>query len=759
MNTNEFKRLLKTFADHPDDLDLSRDEAVVQVQNQLIAFKATTRDGQIWVEESGVLSTAECWVAERLANMPMLARRILEYTDQPLHFVTPDGHYIDSIETNPTDVDVYVGDALTKLESLIDKGAGFSSFAVYLTAEAGEGKTTLINQLARRQAQRYLAKTTQRLVVPIMLGGRSFLRLDDMIIGSIANNYRFRGLYMDTFLELVKFGFIVPAFDGFEEMFVVGSTGEAVTSLGNLLANLNSMGQLLISARTAYFEIRDFETQARLFDGLRKGEASFARLKLQRWQKAQFITYWELCKLPSGEATFNDLAKKLGSETHPLLTRAVLVKRLADVAADSSRFDRLVQRISVASASYFAELVDSILEREVESKWLDRVEEGVHRPLLNIAQHHSLLSMIAVEMAVTVSGQLSLEEVHLVTELFCESEKLTPQVSRQVLARISDHPLLSKAEANSNALSFDHEEFRDFFLGEALGNFVAEGNMGDLQSVFRKGVVSEGVIDACLGVIKAKGVDWGTAIAFAQTALLTENAASYAKENGSKLIMRLVQQPGVVGVTIRAAYIYPEAFIGACINGAVFEKCYCHNAILRACQLMDCTFANCEFDEIEIGDDAVIKNTKLLDCTVHSVSFCSEDSAIFSPAGMQQILIRSGFTFVGPALTQDPNEGELVEDKQMALMSRALRAFQRSTGINESTLKLRLGKRAREFDDSILPELLEAGILCIDTYRGGGADRRFRLGVKMSELEKALRESQGSFESFIKRAKMPPSSS
>jgi hypothetical protein len=126
---------------------------------------------------------------------------------------------------------------------------------------------------------------------------------------------------------------------------------------------------------------------------------------------------------------------------------------------------------------------------------------------------------------------------------------------------------------------------------------------------------------------------------------------------------------------------------------------------------------------------------------------------------VERILQKAGFLVVDSSKAALDNrsmsEMEQTEDEDIALMNRALRAFQRSTGVNENTLHLRLGKRAKRFEEVILPELLETDILIPDVYRGGGMDRRFRLGIRMSELERALRGSQGSFSKFlsiIKRA-------
>ena len=81
-----------------------------------------------------------------------------------------------------------------------------------------------------------------------MLGGRPFLRFDDVVIGELVNRFRFQFFYYDAFIELVKMGVLVPAFDGFEEMFIESGSGEALSALGNLMNTLESSGSVLISA-------------------------------------------------------------------------------------------------------------------------------------------------------------------------------------------------------------------------------------------------------------------------------------------------------------------------------------------------------------------------------------------------------------------------------------------------------------------------------------------------------------------------------
>jgi len=106
-----------------------------------------------------------------------------------------------------------------------------------------------------------------------------------VIVAALVNRLRFPFLYYESFIELVRLGVLVPALDGFEEMFIENVAGDAVSALGNLMRELRSSGAALIAARKAYFEFSRLETQARLFDTLAGSSVTFARLALQRWDR------------------------------------------------------------------------------------------------------------------------------------------------------------------------------------------------------------------------------------------------------------------------------------------------------------------------------------------------------------------------------------------------------------------------------------------------------------------------------------------
>ncbi|MDF7809421.1 hypothetical protein P4E94_18410 [Pontiellaceae bacterium B12219] len=101
-------------------------------------------------------------------------------------------------------------------------------------------------------------------------------------------------------------------------------------------------------------------------------------------------------------------------------------------------------------------------------------------------------------------------------------------------------------------------------------------------------------------------------------------------------------------------------------------------------------------------------------------------------------------------LIEEPKEFGIYKDNDLMLLTRALRAFHRTTGVNGEIFLRRLGKQGHHFIDVIVPDALEAGLLEEVPYRGSGNHRRFRLKVQMSQVQSSLRASQGNYEKFLK---------
>jgi hypothetical protein len=294
MDSARLKEILLTFTDNRDALILERGRLVIQVHGDLIEAETKMRDGYLIIAENGKEWSAVNWIVHRIARLDLLAQRVITTFPRNPVFLTPRAEVLDEMERAPNDAATVAVDALGTVRSLLERRPAGSCSVQYLTSDAGEGKTTIINQLANDQAQDFLGRKTDWLLIPIALGGRPFLRFDDVVAAALMNQLRFPHLYFDSFIQLVRLGMLVPALDGFEEIFVETQEGDAVSSLGTLIRQMHGEGTLLIAARKAYFEFKGLETQARLIDTLPDADVSFSRVKLQRWDEEEFLRYCEL---------------------------------------------------------------------------------------------------------------------------------------------------------------------------------------------------------------------------------------------------------------------------------------------------------------------------------------------------------------------------------------------------------------------------------------------------------------------------------
>ena len=220
MNIKDFKRVLSTFADRPADIiyDDRTGTFCAEIRNVPISGKLITKGDSLFVIEDDIEENARDWIKNRVADLPTLANRILTYIHEDKYFVDPCGLFLDTPDTS--DEEISINSCMEQLEESLATNIPGATNVLYLISNAGEGKSTLIEQFARIQANKFKNREADWLLVPIPLGGRPFLRFDDIVVASLTNKLRFRNFYYESFIELVKLGLIVPAFDGFEEMYM-----------------------------------------------------------------------------------------------------------------------------------------------------------------------------------------------------------------------------------------------------------------------------------------------------------------------------------------------------------------------------------------------------------------------------------------------------------------------------------------------------------------------------------------------------------
>ncbi len=745
MDSVRFKQILSTFADSEDSLEIGKGGSLtIQIGNEIITAHLLVREGTLFVSEGDNVQRAEKWLVHRIAMLDILADRIIENVPKTKTFVPPRAELLATLDVAPTDTPSPRNDALQSLRESLERRPAGTCSVLYLTSDAGEGKTTVINELANHQAKRFRDREADWLLVPISLAGKPFLRFEDVIIASLMNQLRFQRLYFDAFVELVKMGVLIPALDGFEEVFVETADGDAVSSLGTLIRQLGGDGTLLIAARQAYFEFRGFETQAKLLDTLPGVDVAFSRLQIERWGKEEFFRYCGLNGLQNPERLYTEVTSRVLPD-HPLVTRAVLVRRLVDIAKAHPDFS-FVAEIRPETETFFLRFIDQILEREAVEKWIDKANEPP-KPLLTVAEHHQLLNYVAEEMWISKKAVLSGEMLDSLAEIFCESNGKSPVVTRQVRERLKQHALIVSVGGSRREFAFDHDNFREFFLGEQLGSHLLNGHLADIRKLMRVDLLRDWTLDMAVSIITAEGSSFAPVLACVLDTAHAEGPSSYVRENAGGMALRLLGRIEDKPLSAQDLVFPVGALHRWPIHNVTFKGCYFRSTALSPSLLRNCRFEGCEFERIELEQDAVVHDCVMRgETVVRSVGATrtgGERTDMYDPRQIRAALARAGFTFDSQQ-TELPFEEIPPPDARLSIFEKAVQSFQRSTHVSSGTFRLRLSLNAAEFFDDIFPEMKRIGIL-EEITSGPGAHDRYKLGVPMGVIASALAESGGSY--------------
>ena len=533
-------------------------------------------------------------------------------------------------------------------------------------------------------------------------------------------------------------------------MIVEKSTGEAISALGNLVSQLQSSGTLLVAARRAYFDYPSFKSQARLFDAIGGDSVAFGRLSLDKWSRDTFTRYARARGLANPGQLFDKVSERL-DEHHPLLTRAVLVKRLIEFALEEeSDLSALLELVSQRQRrDYFHEFVNGLVEREARFKWRDR-SGGSQDSLLTVPEHHELLAVVAQEMWIGATDELRTDVVSILVEMFADATHKSPAVARQIGARLEHHALLVMTGAGK--VAFDHEDFRAFYLGQALGRMLVRGDVTEVRSFIEKAAVPEQAVEEAVRYVRREREPHGP-LALLQRLADRELPASFVRENCGALTLGLLD--GADGKYEARNMSFPAgALCGRTLKEFSVSNAYFHATSVAETRLCRCRFLNCHFERLDVDGTATVSQSLFDDsCRIDSLVRVYGDEqddqvTLFAPDRIKRELQQIGFK-IGSGTTIGVRPRDRGQDDDLQLAQRFLRAFLRSTELNHSTIKMRLGVKASHFFSHLLPELRQVGVVTEVRYQGRGNQGRVRLAVPMAQIEEAMSAAGGEFSRFV----------
>ena len=751
MTKKDFIRVVSYFLQDPEAIVSDRGQIVFANGDAEYSVSLDMRDGEVVsvVDKDGKSFVPMTWVAMRLAHLDRLASAILRQYQQDidaLKYVPVSAVFNDSTSGEA----IAVEDTESFLCGRLRERDQCQTSVFFITSEAGDGKTILMRRLAVKSALAFLDGKQDWLYVPIELGGKPFFRLDEFILGALSRTYR-TPFFIDAFTELVKCGRIVLALDGFEESAIQGADGEIISSLGSLLASLDSQGAVVFASRKAFYfhsHLHDYKS----FAGLAKScDVSMFELSLEPWGRRQIVELSVQCGLENerAQSLCGQLSHALGSDS-PLLSRAVLAhKFICELFKDENALpslDAIVQRFQTKDeAALLHAFVMYLLERETRKLVKSDVDAT---PILSADEHEHILRMIADEMWKTDTDVLGLDTLNTVVELAVEELDLTPGEFNRCRSHFPHHAMLRLSSAQS--IGFCHIDFLRYFLGAAIACVLTEWSDSGFEAqkvLDRKPLPALALKECVRRVVEAGGRD---EVASRLCGLVgPSHGRTTLGQNVTALRLML---HGGLDWTLDVSGMYCPEF--------VLRRHYLANVTLTDCIVECCDlallansnvrFVNCEISRARYVGSGSLSGIAFDEHSIPRILVRSENGEkadVGDVDVIKSLIRRAGATFIGTQRIVSVEECE--EDERSAIFFKVVGMFDSRTFLTENVLKSRLGKRFPSFEADICPQMIRCGVLVEKDYHGRHDQRLFRLNASGERLARARGVARGHFETLI----------
>ena len=269
-----------------------------------------------------------------MADLHQLAEFILRTTAQPKAFVETEATWKEDEDGTSTGAA-----ATTLIRSRSTEDLPFLTTRVVLVqGEAGSGKTMALRQMAARQAEAYTAKESDFLFFYVDAQGRALSRLEDAMAKDL-QDLRSHFSY-SAIAPLTRRRLLVPVIDGFDELLGSGGYDEAFSSLAALLSMLDGQGAVIASARSSFFDYRNFYEHAVKFSKDGRLNYELDVVQVESWNEDQIGQYVRLAAEALGrdseevERSFSSLYSRLDKGNRALLAKPFYASKVTELALE-----------------------------------------------------------------------------------------------------------------------------------------------------------------------------------------------------------------------------------------------------------------------------------------------------------------------------------------------------------------------------------------------------------------------------------------
>ena len=606
-----------------------------------------------------------------------------------------------------------LGDRLTQDATVI----------VMVTGDAGAGKTSVLLELVRVQAERYTRGQTESLYLYVNAQGRALARFTEALAAEL-DELR-SSLTFHEITPLVRLGLIIPVIDGFDELLGVGGYDEAFSSLSAFVEELDGDGQIIASARSTYYE-QEFVARASSVSSLGSQYWIQRGVKVQEWGDEQFTAYVELqCKgrglSPEETATaLADVRDAFRGRNAHLASKPLFVARTLDLVLEG--------KVPSGADDLLEALVSTYIERERTEKLLDRSS----RPILTSQDIRSLLVELAEEMWSQETRELDTKSVRSVAEYVLGINGVDSTSQRVVIERMPTMAFLAKGERYQN-ITFEHETFFAFFFAQSLSDRLGSKDT-PLDVLLGRSVLSPDIARLATDRL---GFGNGTGGDALRSSIARISAAA------SQLSPRRIQVQENGGRLVQS-FLKAACSTGHVADGLVIADVVIPGGDLAGVQLANSSLKNVEFRRVDLRQTAIraskAENVMLMEviidpkatrlemvgldprANVLGLRVLSQDSieSVFTPEDVLKALQAVGAV----ADTEAPSPRRKISNQTIELVERFVRAYKRANPICTSDDFMRGVFSSHEWP-RIQKHLITSGVVTEESRATSGSKKSF----------------------------------
>jgi hypothetical protein len=666
-----------------------------------------------WTPDSGSSADLPYFrflASEAMAGFQPLATACIATIPSEAAFVASEAVLDDGLGTQTTLLTPHaliglVDDARSKAEVA-------STQLFFLKGDAGAGKTTLLREATILQARRYLAGESDFLCIYVPAQGRELSNLRDAFAFELGD---LRAAFtQDAIASLAREGILVPVIDGFDELLGTAGYGGAFSSLQAFLAELEGYGTLVVSARSAFYDIEFLRRSGgRRVDG----DMSIVTAQIQPWSTDQLEEYLTRNRDEAAAAKIRSALEGLTAQDRDLLTRPFF----------ASQFESFVETPGDQSKDLLDHLITAYIAREA-----GKIVNANGDPVLPPDGHCYLFELAVKEMWEDEVRQLSESDLQTIAELAAEEFSLDADQTKQLVTKVTSYAGFQPrrgAHSSQASFAFEHEVYFDHFLGRAMRRLMQESRLDELVAALDRGVISEGVAQATVkGLSPTSTIDrsllrCGSGVSFdnrrRNLGNLTLAFACDIRPLTDATLQRLSFVDIRSGNTKLADVHFDECeFIDVDLSGAVFDHCSADTS----------TFDGVRLDSTSRLDISGLQPGINIRRVHHD-----PPGDVYDPADIAALLSTLGAPAERPAPEQ-PAYSERAQ-KLVQLLQRVVRAFQRKSILYEADDKRHQAIFSSPHWAELKSLLITHGIVTEEMRESKGANvRGYRLRANLDEL-------------------------